>query len=172
MNAAENAFLKTAVAPAQAAQRQYGVPASVTIAQAILESSDKKGWGQSSLATLCNNYFGIKADAHAAPDAYREFQTTEFVHGSLVQTLAKFAKYPTPEASFLAHARLLALAPRYQPCMAVRNDPQEFAERLESCGYSTNPAYAATLDHLIQLYDLTQYDLPPEPPAQEEKPAA
>jgi flagellum-specific peptidoglycan hydrolase FlgJ len=172
VNAAESEFLKTVVPPAQAAQRAYGVPASITIAQAILESSNSHGWGQSTLATLCNNYFGIKAGAHAAPGEYREFPTTEFVQGSLVQTLAKFAKYSTPEASFLAHARLLALAPRYQPCMAVRKDPAEFAERLQSCGYSTNPNYAADLMRLVRDYDLTQYDLEPQPPAEAQTLAA
>ncbi len=61
MNAQQNAFLKMAVPGAQAAQKKWGVPASVTIAQAILES----GWGASSLAKQANNFFGIKAVASA-----------------------------------------------------------------------------------------------------------
>ena len=57
---------------------RYSVPASVTLAQCILES----GWGQSRLAREANNFFGIKAEHLGQPDTYREFLTAEYVHGS------------------------------------------------------------------------------------------
>lgn len=158
MNAQQNEFLKLAVPAAQAAQRKWGVPASVTIAQAILES----GWGQSALARQANNFFGIKATAHADSGSYTEFPTTEFVDGRRVSEIAKFARYPSPTGSFDAHAVLLALTERYQPAMAVRNDAGAFASELQICGYSTNPAYGSELRSLIQLYDLSQYDTPPD----------
>jgi flagellum-specific peptidoglycan hydrolase FlgJ len=168
MNAAQSEFLKMVVPAAQYGQRRFGVPASVTIAQAILES----GWGKSKLATEYLNFFGIKPGAHAAPDSYVEMPTTEFIDGQPRHVLAPFVRYPNAPLCFGAHARLLSCAPRYASAMAVRNDPAAFAERLQSCGYSTNPRYAAQLHELMRDYDLTQYDLTPLPPAQEERAAA
>lgn len=168
MTAEQSEFLKSRVVAAQYGQRTYGVPASVTLAQAILES----GWGKSDLASQCNNDFGIKAGAHATPDTYKEFPTTEFVNGVPRHVMAQFVRYPSLTLGFGAHTRLLAMAPRYKPAMSVRNSPIAFAYQLQHCGYSTNPQYGATLAQLISEYDLTQYDLQPEPPAQEEKIAA
>src|SRR5579883_1786705 len=161
MNQQQSDFLQSVVPAAQSSQRVYGVPASITIAQAILES----GWGQSALAKQCNNFFGIKAMAHAAPDSYEEFPTTEFVDGRRTSVMAAFSKFPSPGMCFAAHARLLALAPRYRAAMAVRNDVMDFARQLQRCGYSTNPDYAALLMSLVKEHDLTQYDVQPEPPA-------
>jgi flagellum-specific peptidoglycan hydrolase FlgJ len=172
VNAQQNAFLRLAVPAAQASQRKYDVPASVTIAQAILESSNPAGWGKSHLALEANNYFGIKATHSAAPDTYMEFQTHEYLHNHIETIEAKFAKYANPAASFDAHARLLATAPRYQPAMHVCHDPEAFCIQLQKCGYSTSPSYGVTLAKLINDYDLTQYDVPPEDPAQAAEVAA
>lgn len=168
MTAEQCEFLKTAVRAAQYAQRSYGVPASITIAQAILES----GWGKSALATECNNFFGIKASNTLDPETYEQFPTHEYVNGQLVGILAAFRRYASPDLCFGAHARLLALADRYRPAMAVRGDPAAFARALQRCGYSTNPNYASLLTELVEEFDLTQYDLQPEPPAQAKRVAA
>lgn len=172
MNAQQNRFLQTVVPAAQAAQRKWGVPASITIAQAILESSNNLGWGQSQLAREYNNYFGIKAAHNAAPNTYVELPTHEYVNGAEVTEEAEFVRYADPGQSFEAHARLLVLASRYRPAMAVRNDPAAFACQLQACGYSTSPTYASGLCRLIRIYDLTQYDVPPDDPAQEAEVAA
>lgn len=168
MNAQQNAFLKSAVPAAQAAALKWSVPASITIAQAILES----GWGTSALARKANNFFGIKAVASASLGAYVEFTTAEFVDGRRVQELAKFARYPSPAASFEAHAVLLATITRYKPAMAVCADPSRFAAELQLCGYSTNPNYATGLRTLINEFDLTQYDIRPDDPAAAQEVAA
>ena len=168
MNPAESLFLRTAVPAAIQSQKLTGVPASITIAQAILES----GWGQSALARQANNYFGIKALAHVAPDQYREFRTEEFVDGHKQEVMAAFARYATPAESFAAHARLLLTATRYRPAMLVSGNAQAFAEKLQACGYSTNPAYASSLMKLVREFDLTQYDNEPGPPAQAKETAA
>lgn len=172
MNQLQNAFLRLAVPAAQAAQRKYGVPTSVTVAQAILESSNAMGWGQSQLAKEGNNFFGIKATHLDDPSSYIEFKTHEYLKNHIETIEAKFARYQEPEESFEAHARLLAMAHRYAPAMAVRNDPEAFCMRLQQCGYSTNPSYAVLLFKLIKDYDLTQYDIAPEPPAKEAEVAA
>jgi flagellum-specific peptidoglycan hydrolase FlgJ len=154
-----------AVVPAsQAAAREYGVPASVTLAQWILESS----WGLSALCVKANNCFGIKCNHQAAPEAYIEMPTGEIENGRRVVIDALFAKYPSVAASFTAHAQLLALAARYRRAMASSDHPQAFAVALQQCGYSTNPNYATELLQLMRLYNLTQYDVtPPAAPLQQ-----
>ena len=167
MNAQENAYLQLTVPLAQAAQKKWGILASVTEAQSILESSNKLGWGQSELARIGNNYFGIKAEHLGDPNTYCEFRTEEFLNGSTQPTtiVARFERYFEPGESFDDHARLLATAERYAPAMAVRNDPVAFAHQLQLCGYSTSPTYAVAIARLIKMYDLTQYDIQPDGPA-------
>lgn len=155
-SATQLAWLKTMVAPAQLSQRQYRIPASVTLAQAILESS----WGTSQLARRCNNYFGIKA---LPGQEYGEFPTHEVVQGRTVAEMAAFARYPSAIESFAAHARLLAEDPRYAPAMRHVDDPLAFAVAIRVCGYSTNGTYSLLLSQLIDDYKLEQYDLPDPP---------
>jgi flagellar protein FlgJ len=131
---AESNFLKLTVPAARASEQATGIPASITLAQAILES----GWGRHMPG---NNPFGIKAAHHVAPDSY-------------------VARYATIEDGFKAHGCLLAQAPRYAEAMAVRSNPTRFANALQACGYSTNPEYAAMLMQLVWNFDLTQYDAP------------
>ena len=150
------AFIAAIAPAAQAGQQEWGVPASITMAQAILES----GWGKTQLATEANNFFGIKAMGN---DDYAQFNTTEFESGKAVRKLAKFAKYPSAVEGFDAHARLLATLPRYAPCMAAANDPLMFAIQLRACGYCTlEPVdqYPNELAALIKQFNLTQYDKP------------
>ncbi len=154
VNELQSAFLKMVVPAALESERLLGVPASITIAQAILES----GWGRSGLAQQANNFFGMKAGDHAAPDSYVEMPTQEVYRGRSTREIAKFARYVTPADSFKAHACLLAQSSRYRPAMAVRHDPAQFALELRKCGYSTNPLYEQVLMHLVDCYDLTQYD--------------
>jgi flagellum-specific peptidoglycan hydrolase FlgJ len=150
------------VAPAaQAAQTRWGVPASVTLAQWIFESS----WGTSKLAQTAHNYFGVKAREAAIPGTYCEFPTAEYENGQRVVVDALFEKYPDEAASFDAHARLLATSGRYQVAMSVRMQPERFAVFLQRCGYSTNPSYAQELIGAMREYDLYRYDTPPDGPA-------
>ncbi len=151
------AFLKRVTAAALASQEQFGIPASVTIAQAILES----GWGQSKLALEANNYFGVKA---RAGEPSITLPTMEFQQGQKVWIKADFAAYPSPEASFLAHGKLISGLARYGPAMQQKSDPRRFATALRCCGYSTNPTYEDSLMQLVSQHDLTQYDVR-KPPA-------
>jgi flagellum-specific peptidoglycan hydrolase FlgJ len=169
MNAQQSVFLKLVVPPAQQAQKRWDVPASVTIAQAILESSNDQGWGRSQLAVKANNYFGIKATDLKNPEHYIELPTPEFIHGQKQTVEADFARYGNLSESFDAHGHLLSTAERYRPAMLVSDDPEMFCIRLQQCGYSTSPSYAITLQKLIKDYDLAQYDCRPDPasPAQE-----
>lgn len=165
MNAKEMLFLSQVVPAAQAGAKASGVPASVTIAQAILES----GWGTSSLTTEANNYFGIKAEHLADPSTYVKFETAEYVDGQRVMEPADFEKYVTAEDCFTDHAALLGASSRYAPAMALKNNAAAFAKQLQDCGYSTNrpplaakpPFYSDVLIGLMNEFDLEQYDVAP-----------
>lgn len=153
----QGTFLAKIVPAALASQEQFGIPASVTIAQAILES----GWGQSKLARDANNFFGVKA---RAGEPFITLPTMEFQEGQKVMIKAAFAAYPSPEASFLAHGKLIFGLVRYGPAMQQKSDPRRFATSLRCCGYSTNPTYEDSLMQLVSQHDLTQYDVR-NPPA-------
>jgi len=153
-------FLARVIPAAQASQAKYGIPASVTIAQAILES----GWGASKLAITCNNYFGIKArirDGKPIED-YADFRTTEYFGKTPTSVVAKFRKFRSTAECFVRHAELIGTSKRYRPAMAVTNDPLAFALQLQLCGYCTDPDYASDLAGLIRQWDLTQYDNKPK----------
>jgi len=156
--------LRSAAPAAQAAERKWGVPASVTLAQWIFEST----WGTSKLALQAINYFGIKYSHQQSPCMYVEFPSPEYVDGKREVLMSLFAKYPSEEASFEDHARLLAISPRYRLAMRQAGHPDAFAERLAHSGYSTNPAYAEMLTGAMREYDLYQYDVPTPPAAAKE----
>lgn len=149
-------FIHGIIGAAQEAQRQAGIPASITMAQAVVES----GWGKTSLAREGFNYFGVKA---VQCQDYCEFPTKEFINGTAQIVQAKFARYVSPTASFQAHTLLLANNKRYKPAMACCSDPAAFAAQLQKCGYSTNPQYADLLMSLVREFNLAQYDAPPPP---------
>ncbi len=171
--AAELAALKAVVPAAQASFAKWGVPASITLAQWMLESGSKNGWGTSQLSRKANNYFGIKAMHLSAPDAYEQFPTGEYENGRYVVVEALFQKFPDEAACFDAHGQLLATAARYKPAMAVAPNPFAFASLLQRCGYSSasgqngTKSYSAMLMELITDYNLTQYDTPPPAVARE-----
>lgn len=153
------AFIARIAPAAQVGAAQTGVPASVTIAQAILES----GWGRSALANLANNFFGIKA---RRADDYAEFKTVEFRNGLSGKELARFRKFTTEAQCFTAHGSLLSQSARYRPAMADADDPLVFAAKLGptdqgGCGYSTDPGYAKKLAGLMTDFRLMNYDVRP-----------
>lgn len=149
------AFIAQCVEPAKASQRRYGVPASVTIAQAILES----GWGRSELATKANNYFGIKCSAQASPHQIGcvNKDTWEHLNGNDVTVTASFRRYVSMTDSFLDHGLFLQ-KPRYAHAMAA-TDPDEFARRIHAAGYATDPGYANKLISLMDQYGLRKHDI-------------
>lgn len=149
-------FVGRCVEPARETQRMYGVPASVTIAQAILES----GWGGSELATRANNYFGIKCAAVASPHQIGciDKATWEHLNGNDVTMTASFRRYASMRDSFLDHGLFLT-KPRYAAAFKAAT-PDEFARRIWQAGYATDPQYPAKLVRLMDQYELRQYDDP------------
>lgn len=133
-------------ATAIANMKKYGIPASITLAQALLES----GAGNSDLAMNANNHFGIKCHKGWEGETY------------LKDDDAKnecFRKYKDPAESFKDHAEFLSTRSRYADLFKL--DPTDYkgwAHGLKSAGYATNPAYAERLINLIERYDLTRFD--------------
>ena len=146
----QQAFIDEIAPGAMATQRKYGVPAAVTIAQAI----DESGWGQSLLASKDHNLFGIKGDGPAGTDWQ---STQEYENGQWVTINAAFRVYSNVTESIDDHAELLATSGYYTQAMADRNDPNEFANALTGV-YATNPDYGSDLIQLMQQYGLYRYD--------------
>jgi flagellum-specific peptidoglycan hydrolase FlgJ len=155
----QQAFVSLVAPGAVAAQQRFGVPASVTIAQAIEESA----WGQSSLAARYHNLFGIKG---TGPAGSVTLPTQEYENGSWVTIDAQFAVYRNDAESIADHAELLATSGYYARAMADRAYPDAFANNLTGV-YATDPDYGANLIALMKLYNLYQFDTAPTatPPA-------
>jgi spore coat assembly protein SafA len=146
-----NAFIDSIAADAIRSQRTTGVPASVTIAQAILES----GWGRSELTRQANNYFGIKGTGPAGSVTMR---TREVFNGREVYVNAQFRKYNSAAESFADHAQFFIRNPRYATAMRHTNDAFRFAAEIHKAGYATDPNYTNLLHRLMREYDLTRFD--------------
>jgi flagellum-specific peptidoglycan hydrolase FlgJ len=145
----QQAFISQIAPGAIVAQHRYGVPAAVTIAQAI----DESGWGQSELAAQDHNLFGIKG---TGPAGSVPLPTQEYVNGQPVSTSASFRAYHNVAESIDDHGRLLARSGYYQQAMTDRQHPDKFAAALTGV-YATDPNYGANLISLMRRYDLYRY---------------
>jgi hypothetical protein len=141
----------------EAAQRSYkatGVPASVSVAQAILESD----WGRSRLTRQANNLFGIKALGTPGTAGMVNLATWEHLDGSDVVLQQPFRAYYTLEESVVDHAQFFIRNRRYADAMAVSNDARAFARAIQADGYATDPSYADKLIQLMDRYSLYRFD--------------
>jgi flagellum-specific peptidoglycan hydrolase FlgJ len=146
----QQAFISEVAPGALAAQREYGVPAAVTIAQAI----DESGWGQSQLALQDKNLFGIKG---TGPAGTVLLPTQEFEGGEWMTVNAPFRVYSSVAQSITDHTLLLATSSSYKPAMANRLSPDTFANDLTGV-YATDPSYGSTLIRLMRSYNLYRFD--------------
>lgn len=125
---------------------EYKIPASITLAQGILES----GAGTSRLAKYANNHFGIKCHKEWIGD-------TILLDDDALQEC--FRKYDKVEDSFSDHSLFLTTRNRYSPLFQLDiMDYKEWAKTLKICGYATNPKYPDILINLIDNYHLTRFD--------------
>lgn len=153
-NTPQEQFIASIAEAAVDSADQTGVPASVTIAQAILESY----WGSSRLAREANNYFGIKAQTKVGPAGVVWFDVWEVIGGRNVMQAQAFRAYRSVAESFVDHGLFFQENARYASAIAVRNDPRAFARAINVDGYATDPAYASKLIGLMDRYDLYRYD--------------
>jgi flagellar rod assembly protein/muramidase FlgJ len=145
-------FIMRLTTAAVESRRKSGVPASITIAQAALESA----WGDSGLAKAGNNLFGIKADSRWRGETLT-LSTREFIKGQWVVVPAKWRKYGSWQSSIDDHAAFLKLNPRYRPCFLCTT-AQAFAQALAQAGYATDPDYANKLIALMSKHQLQSLD--------------
>ena len=126
--------------------KKYHIPASITLAQGLLES----GAGQSELARKSNNHFGIKCGSDWNGRTVRH---DDDARGEC------FRAYKHPKQSYEDHSKFLAGRPRYASLFKLKiTDYKGWARGLKKAGYATNPRYADQLIGIIELYDLHKYD--------------
>lgn len=148
-------FIERVGALASADMKKSGVPASLTIAQAILES----GWGKSGLTVKANALFGIKAGKSWKGRIYSA-KTKECYDGAEFTTItAAFRAYGSWEESVADHSALLTGAARYRTVIGAQ-DYKAACRAIQSAGYATDPKYADKLIRMIELYGLNAYDHP------------
>jgi uncharacterized protein YraI len=151
-------FIRAAVPGAQADWRANGVPASVTIAQAILES----GWGRSDLSATSKNYFGIKCQNGGygkIANGCRTVRTNECTKaGACFVTTGAFRTYASQADSFRDHGSFLKSNSRYAGAFVYTKDANKFIMKVWKAGYATDPKYYEKVTGLMQTYDLYQYD--------------
>jgi flagellum-specific peptidoglycan hydrolase FlgJ len=150
-------FILSVAPGARESMRRSGVPASVTLAQAILESD----WGRSKLTREANNLFGIKALRGPGTAGIYEINTWEVYAGENVTVLAAFKAYTTLADSIVDHGNWFHDNSRYHGALRVKDDPRAFARAINEAGYATDPAYAPKLIGLMDKFDLYAYDVKP-----------
>jgi flagellum-specific peptidoglycan hydrolase FlgJ len=151
-------FIKAAVPGAQQGWREYGVPPSVTIAQAILES----GWGKSTLSSTHRNYFGIKCQNGkfgTLANGCATYRTTECTKaGSCFSTSGVFRTYNTMAMSFRDHGNFLKVNPRYKPAFSYTRNANKFIWNVWKAGYATDPNYYTKITGIMAKNGLYKYD--------------
>lgn len=124
----------------------YKIPASITLAQGILES----GSGNSRLATKANNHFGIKC--------HSDWKGKKVYHDDDEKNEC-FRKYPQVEDSYRDHSLFLSKKKRYADLFDLKlTNYKGWAKGLKKAGYATSTKYPTLLINLVEKYDLNQYD--------------
>ncbi len=133
-----------------------GVPASIKLAQAIIESNS----GKSTLATKARNHFGMKCGTAWKGEKYYHKDDDYDAAGNLIKSC--FRVFSSPEASFIAHSQFLRdpkKAYRYGRLFRLDiKDYEGWAYGLKEAGYATNPKYPQILLRIIEQYNLYEYD--------------
>lgn len=125
---------------------RYKIPASITLAQGLLES----GAGRSELVQNSNNHFGIKC--HTDWKGEKVYKADDTLNDC-------FRKYKKAEESFEDHSRFLAEKQRYKPLFALElTDYRGWAKGLQQLGYATDKAYANKLIKIVEDYELYSFD--------------
>ena len=136
-----NRFKKVAIFE----HKKFGIPASVTLAQGILESRS----GQSVLTKKTNNHFGIKCFNGCNNKNSKNFKDDN--------PWDRFKKYETNWYSYRDHSKFL-MGRRYKKCRECGDNWKCWIKNLKKCGYATSKTYTNTLEYIIKKYKLYQYD--------------
>jgi flagellum-specific peptidoglycan hydrolase FlgJ len=139
-------YIKAYAPVAQEEMKRYKIPASITLAQGILESQS----GVGELALKSNNHFGIKCHkTWKGPKVYHD----DDARGEC------FRKYKDPRTSFRDHSLFLVNRERYALLFRLKiRDYKGWAKGLKKAGYATDPKYANKLISIIERYNLSRWD--------------
>lgn len=141
-----DAYIKQYNGIAVEEMKKYNIPASITLAQGLLESSA----GQSRLATLANNHFGIKCGGD---------WTGPYITHDDDKKGERFRKYKNPKESFEDHSKFLTGRPWYQGLFKLEiTDYKGWAQGLKDAGYATDKEYPKKLISIVEEFKLHQYD--------------
>jgi flagellum-specific peptidoglycan hydrolase FlgJ len=141
-----NFYVKKYAPAATKNMRFFKIPASITLAQGILES----GYGEGTLAKKANNHFGIKC--------HKEWKGKSITHDDDEKDEC-FRSYKNPLRSYRDHSLFLVDRERYSSLFTLnRKDYKGWAEGLKAAGYATDPKYADKLISLIERFNLTRFD--------------
>jgi flagellum-specific peptidoglycan hydrolase FlgJ len=140
------AYIKRFAQTAKTQQKKYGIPASISLAQGLIESRA----GTSKLATKNNNHFGMKCFSKNCTKGHCTNHTDD-THKDF------FRKYNDPLDSWKDHSRMLSQG-RYAKLKKYGSDYKKWAYGLKSIGYATDKSYAEKLIGVIEKYDLYRYD--------------
>jgi flagellum-specific peptidoglycan hydrolase FlgJ len=141
-----NLYIKKYAPAATKNMRFYKIPASITLAQGILES----GHGQSTLAKKANNHFGIKC--------HKGWKGKSISHDDDAKDEC-FRSYKNPLRSYKDHSLFLVERDRYSSLFKLnRKDYKSWAIGLKAAGYATDPKYADKLISLIERFRLNRFD--------------
>ncbi len=133
--------------------KRTGIPASIKMAQAILESN----WGRSTLAVKAKNHFGIKCHSSWKGKTYHIKDDDRDRNGNLIKSC--FRVYDNANKSFIAHSEFLKDNPRYHHLFNYpKTDYKKWARGLKKAGYATSPTYDRKLIRIIEDYGLHIFD--------------
>lgn len=150
----ESEFIAKVLPYAKADMLRSHIAASLTIAQAALESA----WGNSSLTVKANNLFGIKG---SGPAGSLSIRTTEYRNGQALQVSALFRSYHNWGESVADHSALIAQGVSWNRTLyskVIGADGRTAAREIAAAGYATDPNYAAKLTGIMDMHNLYQYD--------------
>lgn len=132
----------------------YGIAVhSPIIAQAVLES----GWGESKLASVYHNYFGLKCGTTWTGKSVNLSTMEEYTPGTLTQIKDNFRVYDNMEEGVKGYFDFIQLS-RYQNLRGI-TDPEEYLKTIKADGYATSSKYVENTMRVVTQYDLTQYDV-------------
>lgn len=146
----DQTFLQTLKPYVMADMENSNILASLTAAQAYIESSK----GNSGLTKECNNLFGIKGSYNGQ---YGMYWTTEYYNGIKQRVKAAFRKYPSWKESIADHSALFNNMKRYKNLRGETNY-QKACLNVQADGYATSPVYARTLFNTINKFQLYSWD--------------
>ncbi len=156
MTQEQSAFISNYTTIAIQEMDRTGIPASITLAQAIIETD----WGRSTLAKESKNHFGIKCKATWKGATYYHKDDDLDKDGKLIKSC--FRAYENIDQSFIDHSEFLMNNPRYAELFSIsKTDYKKWAKGLKKCGYATSKTYAQALINTIEKYKLYQYDTAP-----------